>query len=106
MRQGRGPAPGVVSVHQSEERLADRLRDHGRFGGALLLLENEQRLAEVCVAALYFFLQDGHLGVLASEAQNRGAGNVRVMNVTGQQRAQIGGVLARAAAAPFMYEEF
>src|ERR1700682_5777666 len=100
------PALGFVDFDQAKKRLANRLRDHGRFGGALLLLENKKRLAEVCVAALDCFLQDGHLRMLASEAQNRSAGNVGMMNVAGQQPAQICRVLMRAAAAAFVHEKF
>src|SRR5215469_4024089 len=58
------------------------------------------------VAAVDLFLQDLDLGMLTAEAQNGGASHVGVMNVTGEQAAQIVGILTRAAATAFMYKEF
>ena len=50
--------------------------------------------------------KDRHLCVLAAQAQNRGARNVGMMNVTRDQAAEIIGIFARAAAAAFVHQEF
>src|SRR5258708_1182124 len=106
LRQWRGPALGLVGFHQAEERFANGLRNHGPFRGALLLLEDKEWLRKARVAALDLFLQDGHLRVLASEAQDRCTRNIGMMNVTGEQSAEICSVLARTAATTFVHQEF
>ena len=58
------------------------------------------------VAALDLLLQDLDLGMLASQAENRGACHIRMMDVAGEQAAEIVGVFARAAAAAFVQQEF
>jgi hypothetical protein len=55
----------------------------------LLLLEYKKRFGEISIAALQFFPKYSDLRVLTAEAQNRGADNIWVMNVTRYQRTQI-----------------
>ena len=54
----------------------------------------------------HLFLQYRNFGVLASQAQNRGPGNVRVADVSRQQPAQRARIVAGAAATHFMRKKF
>ena len=49
--------------------------------------------------------QNRNLRMLAAETQNRGSSDVGVVNVTGDQRAKIIGILPRSAAAAFVRQE-
>ena len=44
--------------------------------------------------------------MLASKAQNRRAGNVGMMNVTGEQSAEICSILARTSTTTFVHQKF
>ncbi len=76
-----------------------------RFRAAALLLENEQRLVELRIALANFFAKDRDLGMLAAQAQDRRACNIRVVNVAGDEAAEIVGVLARSAATAFVQQK-
>src|SRR5215467_4622056 len=105
VREGSGLALGVVGFDETEKSLADGLGNHRGFGSALLLLEDEQRLAEMGVAALDMLEEDRDLRMLAAEAENGSTSDVRMVNITGKQAAEITGILARAAATAFMHQK-
>src|SRR2546430_13206286 len=91
---------------QTQKRFADGARNHRGLRRTLLLLENQQWLVEMGIAARDLLLQYGDLCILATQAENRGAGYVRMVDVTREQTAQIIGVLPRAPTAAFMHQEF
>ena len=76
-----------------------------RFGATLLLLQNHQRLIKLRIPFANLFAQDGNLRVLAAQTQHRGPRNIRVVQVAGNQPAQIVGVFPRSAAAACMQQE-
>src|SRR5215475_8394492 len=57
------------------------------------------------IAFSNFFAKDRNLRVLAAEAENGGARDVRMMDVAGDEAAEIVGVFASATAAAFVQEE-
>ncbi len=89
LRQGRGLTDGFVCFDEPQKGFPDGFRKHGRFGSAFLLLEDEKRLAEMRIATLYLFEQIGDLRMLTAQAENGCAGYVGMMNVTGEQAAEI-----------------
>ncbi len=103
--QWRRRAPAHVDFDQPQKSLSNRFREHREFFAAALLFEDVKRLGEIGVPFSDFIAQHRHLGILAAQAEHRGAGNVRMMNVAGDQGAKIVGVFARAAAAAFMKQE-
>ncbi len=105
LRERRGRARGLVGFHETEEGVANGFREHVEFRAHLLLLEDEQRLGKIRIAALELFDQHGHLRVLAAETQDRGAGDVGMMNVAGEEAAEISGVFAGASAAALVHQE-
>src|SRR6266568_4698313 len=106
LRKGGGLAFDFVSFDETEKGFADGLRNHGGFRSALLLLEDEKRLVEMTVPTLDLLEQNWNLRVLAAEAENRGARNVGMMDVAGEQAAESVGIFTRAAAAAFVHQEF
>ena len=64
-----------------------------------------KRLAEIGVAALDFLQQSWRLCVLAPQAENRGARDVGVVNVSRQEAAKISGVFSRSTAALLVRQE-
>src|SRR5690348_10244983 len=85
LRKRGGLAFDFVGLDETEKGFANGLRNHRGFGSALLLLEDEQRLAEMGVTALDLLEEDRNLRVLAAKAENRGPHNVGMMDVAGQQ---------------------
>src|SRR6266550_3646347 len=106
VRQRRRLPLGFVRFDQTQKRFADGARNHRGLRRTLLLLENQQWLVEMGIAARDLLLQYGDLCILATQAENRGAGYVRMVDVTREQTAQIIGVLPRAPTAAFMHQEF
>ena len=106
LRKRRGLAFRFVGFDKTEEGFANGLRKHCRFGSAFLLFENQNRFAAIRVAALDLLEEDGNLRVLATEAKNRGASNVGMMNVACEQATEIVRVFASAAAAAFVHKKF
>ena len=76
------------------------------FFADLLLLKNQEGLAEIRVALLQFLFEHRNLRVLAAEAEDGGAGNVRVVDVAGEDARQVATVFASAAAAAFVPQKF
>ena len=70
-----------------------------------MLFEHEQRLLEIRSTLLQFLLEQPDLGVLAAQAENCGAGDVRVVDVAGEEPAEGSGVFAGAAATEPVVEE-
>jgi hypothetical protein len=106
MRKRRRRPHRFVGFHQAHKGVANRFREHGGFRAHFLLLENQQRLSKIGIAALDFFDQRRRLRVLATQAENRRAGNIGMMNVSGQQAAQVSGVFASGSAALLMCQKF
>ena len=106
LRQRRRLAGGFVSLGKSQKCLTDGLRNHRRLGRALLLLEDQKRLAETWIAALHLLKENGNLCVLATEAEDGCAGYIGVVNIASKQGTQISGVLVSATAAAFVGKEF
>ena len=69
------------------------------------MLKDEQRLAEIRGTLLDFLLQQFHLRVLASKAEHGGAGDVRMIDIAGNQPAESPGVIACAATTKPVVEE-
>ncbi len=69
------------------------------------MLKDEQRLAEVRRALLEFLLQQFHLRILASQAEHGGAGDIRVVDITGDQPAECSGIIACATATKSVIEK-
>src|SRR5690348_8976202 len=105
IRQARGAAGELVCFREADERLANGAREHRRLGRAFLLLEKEERLAELRIALLDGVLNHRNLRVLAAEAQDRGSGDVGMDDVIGEQCAKVLRVFASRAAAAFVKEE-
>src|SRR5215472_8528000 len=95
----------LVCLHKSVKGPANRLREHGKFRSALLLLENDERLLQVQVAAVDFVPQDFNLRVLAAEAQHRRTGNIGMVDVARDQTAEIVRVFPRPATSSLMEEK-
>jgi hypothetical protein len=70
-----------------------------------LLLENDKSLVETGVATFDLLAKNVNLSVLAAEAEHGRSGNVRIVQISGDQPAEIVRVLARAAATAFMQKE-
>jgi hypothetical protein len=85
--------------------LADGLRHHRRFRAAALLLENVEWLIKLWIPLANLFAKDANLCVLAAQAEDRGSGDVGMVNVAGDQSAEIVGIFPRAAAAAFVQQE-
>src|SRR5271157_225355 len=102
MRQGRWLSDGFVCLGEPEKSFADGFGKHGGFGSAFLLLEDQERFAEMGIAAPYFLEQNGDLSVLATQTEDGCASYVGMVNVTGEQGTEIVGILVSAAAAPFV----
>src|SRR5271154_5521957 len=98
-----GLAHEFVGSDQPEESLLDGLGKHSEFRAALLLFEYEKWFGKIAIALSDLFAKDGDLGVLTSEAEDRGAGDVGMVKVAGDQAAEIVGVLAGSAAATFVH---
>src|SRR5579884_3050148 len=105
MREISRGALRLIGFHQPFKRPADRVGNHGEFRAALLLLENYYRLVQFWIAKLELLAKDADLRMLATEAQHSGSCNIRVIDVSGNQTAQIGRIVARAAAAAFVQKE-
>src|SRR5579859_5736005 len=88
-----------------DEGFPERLRQHGALRGTALLLEKNQRLVELRIAFLDLFPQNIGLRMLASQTQHGCSRDVGMMEVPGDQAAEISRVLARAAAAALMGEK-
>src|SRR6266699_1254276 len=69
------------------------------------MLENKQRLVELGIALANLFAKNCDLRVLTAQAQYRCTGNVGVVNVTGDEGAEVVGVFARASTATFVKQE-
>ena len=85
--------------------MPDRLRHHGGFRAAALLLEDDQRLVEPRIALADFFAKDFNLGMLTAEAEYGGSSHVGVMNVACDEAAEIIGVFPSSTAAAFVKQE-
>ena len=72
-----------VCVSQALESLTNRTRQHGKLGAALLLLQDNQRLVKVRIAALDLLSQDIYLRILTSQTKNGCPGYVRMVDVPG-----------------------
>ena len=100
-----GGALRFVGFHQAEKSAANCFAEHGGFGAAVLLFDDDQWLIKIGIPFAQFLAEYRDLGVLAAETENRGSGNVGVIDVTGDEAAEIIGIFARAAAAAFVQEE-
>src|SRR5438552_1154437 len=105
MRKIGGSAAGFVGFDKAIKCLLDGFGEHGELRSAFLLLENDERLAEMQIAALDLFAKDVNLSVLAAEAEHGSSGNVGVMQISGDESAEIVRVLARPAATTLMKEK-
>jgi hypothetical protein len=71
----------------------------------LLLLENDKRFVETGVTTLDLLAKNVNLSVLAAEAEHGRSGNIWIVQISGDQPAEIVRVLARAAAPSFMQKK-
>ncbi len=92
----------MLASTRPREGLLDGGGEHVGFEAGLLLIEDQDGLGEVGIAQSQFFLQVGDLGVLATEAEDGGAGDVGVVDVAGDETAEGAGVVAGSAAAELM----
>ncbi len=95
----------LIGGGHAEEGIADGVGDHVLLGAAFLLLEEVERLVEGGVECCELGLEEGDLGVLATEGEDGGTGDVGVGDVAGEEAAEGLGVLAGAAAAHGVVEE-
>ena len=95
-----------VRCRDSKKCIAQGPLHHVALGLAFLLFENEQWFFVLRVERSHFLFQQTDLGVLAAEAEHGGSGDVRAVDVSGQQSAQGLCILARAAAAKSMLKKF
>ena len=72
----------------------------------MLLLQNDQGLVERRIALLDLLPQDCNLRRLATQAEDRGSRHIGMIDVTGDQSAEIVGILARSTASPLMQQKF
>ena len=77
----------AIDFDQPEECFSYRLGQHCAFGGALLLLEQDQRLGKIWITLGDLFAQDIGLRVLTSKAENRCPGNVWMVQISRDQAA-------------------
>src|SRR6267154_1063131 len=98
-------SPTFIGFHQTEERVPNRFRQHRRFGAALLLLHDHQRLIETRISLVQLRAQNADLRVLATQAEHRCSRRIRVMDVTRNEAAEIVGILSRASAASFVQQK-
>jgi len=61
---------------------------------------------QIRISQPQLLLQNRDLRVLAAEAENGGSGDVGMIDVSGEEAAEIVGIFARAAAAAFVRQEF
>ena len=97
--------PALVRFHQPEKRFANRLRQHCGFGSTLLLFHYDQRLIEIRIPLAQLGAQNRNLRMLAAQAEHRCSSHVGMMNVAGNQSAQIARILPRPAAAAFVKQK-
>src|SRR5437899_1134915 len=105
MREIGGSAAALVGFDKAIKRLLDCFGKHGELRSAFLLLENDERLAEMQIAALDLFAKNVNLSVLAAEAEHGSSGNVRVMQISGDESAEVVRVLTRSPATTLMKEK-
>ena len=95
----------TIGFHQAFEGGANGIGKHGRFKTGLLLFKHQNRLVQGRVPLAKRVHQNGRLGILATETQHRRAGNVGMMDVTGEQATERFGILTGAPTAAFMHQE-
>src|SRR5262249_5077698 len=96
----------LVSLGHSQKRFAKRTRHEFGFGPALLLLDDNERLAEIGIALCDLFAQKFHLCMLASKAQHSSSRRVGMVQISREQAAQVARVFASAAAPLLVQQEF
>jgi hypothetical protein len=79
--------------------------NHSSFRAAALLLEDEQGLVKIGIALLNLRPQNSDLRVLAAQAEDCGSSGIGMVNVAGDQPAEILGVFPGFAAAALMKQE-
>ena len=94
-----------VGLGNPQEGRLHGFRKHFELGPAALLLEHNQRLAEIRIAPRNLFPKNTYLRILATETQDGGPCNIRMVEVSGNQTAKILGVLAGSAAPALMHQE-
>src|SRR5271155_4364042 len=100
-----GGALSFVGFHQAEKCAANCFAEHGGFGAAVLLFDDDEGLSEIWISFAQFLTQNRDLRVLAAETENRGTGDIGMIDVTGNEAAEIIGIFAGAATAAFMQQE-
>src|SRR5277367_4553941 len=71
-----GGALRFVGFHQAEKCAANRFAEHGGFGAAVLLFDDDEGLSEIWISFVQFLAQNRDLRVLAAETENGGAGDI------------------------------
>jgi hypothetical protein len=71
----------------------------------VLLLDGQPRPIKLWIPLAQFLAQDGDLRVLAAKNEHGCSGDIRMIDVTGDEAAAIIGVFARAAAAPVVQQK-
>src|SRR5277367_1169459 len=69
-----GGALRFVSLHQAEKRAANCFAEHGGFGSAVLLFDDDEGFIKMGIPLAQLLAEYRDLGVLAAETENRGAG--------------------------------
>src|SRR5512141_3092793 len=82
MREWRRRARGLIGFDQAKKCPPDGLRKHGRFGAALLLLQDNHGLVEIRIALFDLRTQDSNLRVLATQAEDCSSRHVGMVDVS------------------------
>src|SRR4051794_16016419 len=105
MREIDGRTGEFVCLSESLESLTNRTGQHRKFGAALLLFQNDQRLIKVRITPRKLISQNIHLRMLTSQAENGSAGDIWMVDVSRYQSTQFVGVFARPATAALVQKK-
>src|SRR5277367_4765682 len=71
-----GGALRFVGFHQAEKCAANCLAEHGGFGAAVLLFDDDEGLIKIGIPLAQLLAEDRDLRVLAAETENRSTGDI------------------------------
>jgi hypothetical protein len=100
-----GSALTSVRIHEPDESRPDGFRKHLELGAALLLLKYKNGFAEMRITPGDLFPENGNLWILASETENGRSGDIRMMDIPGEQPTKIVGIFARSATATLVHQK-
>ena len=101
----RGGSFDLIRLRKCREGLVDGLLHQGGLEAGLLLIDENDGLAQLGIAGAELLHKQSGLRVLATEAEHSGAGDIGVMNVAGEQTAKLACILPRTAATQLMSDK-